>query len=134
MRPVFPLLFVLAGLGACTHQSDRVSASPPSVSYRVNGNDISQANLSANQYCQRYGAGAQYQGLQPTSSGNVAVYNCIGPAATSGSSVAPYPYSSGTYSNGSVAPSEACATMLHQDRPGGSDYRGPPVAGCPPTR
>jgi hypothetical protein len=24
-----------------------------------------------------------------------------------------------------------CADFLHQDRPGGSDYRGPPVAGCP---
>ena len=24
-----------------------------------------------------------------------------------------------------------CADTLHQDRPGGSDYRGPPVAGCP---
>ena len=23
-----------------------------------------------------------------------------------------------------------CADTLHQDRPGGSDYRGPPVAGC----
>jgi hypothetical protein len=23
-----------------------------------------------------------------------------------------------------------CADVLHQDRPGGSDYRGPPVAGC----
>ena len=24
-----------------------------------------------------------------------------------------------------------CADPLHQDRPGGSDYHGPPVAGCP---
>jgi len=24
-----------------------------------------------------------------------------------------------------------CADLLHQDRPGGSDYHGPPVAGCP---
>jgi hypothetical protein len=23
-----------------------------------------------------------------------------------------------------------CADFLHQDRPGGSDYRGPPVVGC----
>ena len=129
MRPVFPLLLALAALGACTHQSDRVSATPPSVSYRVTGSDISQANLSANQYCQRYGSGAQYQGLQPTSTGNVAVYNCVGPAAMSGSSVAPDPYAAGT-----VPPAEACATLLHQDRPGGSDYRGPPNAGCTPTQ
>jgi predicted small secreted protein len=24
-----------------------------------------------------------------------------------------------------------CATPLHQDLPGGTDYHGPPVAGCP---
>jgi hypothetical protein len=24
-----------------------------------------------------------------------------------------------------------CADAMHQNRPGGSDYRGPPVAGCP---
>lgn len=27
-----------------------------------------------------------------------------------------------------------CADALHQDRPGGSDYNGPPVAGCPSVR
>jgi hypothetical protein len=26
-----------------------------------------------------------------------------------------------------------CADPLHQDRPGGSDYRGPPVPGCKPV-
>ena len=26
-----------------------------------------------------------------------------------------------------------CADFLHQDRPGGSDYHGPPVAGCRPV-
>jgi predicted small secreted protein len=26
---------------------------------------------------------------------------------------------------------EGCADALHQNRPGGSDYHGPPVAGCP---
>lgn len=47
MRQIFPLMIGLAALGACTHQSDRVNATPPSVSYRVNGSDISQASLSA---------------------------------------------------------------------------------------
>jgi hypothetical protein len=28
----------------------------------------------------------------------------------------------------------ACADTLHQNRPGGSDYHGPPVAGCPTVR
>jgi hypothetical protein len=26
-----------------------------------------------------------------------------------------------------------CADPLHQNRPGGSDYHGPPVAGCRPV-
>jgi predicted small secreted protein len=26
---------------------------------------------------------------------------------------------------------EGCADAMHQDRPGGTDYHGPPVAGCP---
>jgi hypothetical protein len=25
-----------------------------------------------------------------------------------------------------------CADFFHQDRPGGSDYRGPPIRECPP--
>lgn len=29
------------------------------------------------------------------------------------------------------APARQCADALHQNRPGGSDYHGPPVAGCP---
>lgn len=28
------------------------------------------------------------------------------------------------------APAPQCADALHQNRPGGSDYHGPPVAGC----
>jgi hypothetical protein len=28
----------------------------------------------------------------------------------------------------------ACADLMHQDRPGGTDYHGPPVAGCPRRR
>ena len=27
-----------------------------------------------------------------------------------------------------------CADWIHQDRPGGTDYRGPPVPGCPSRR
>ena len=135
MRLVFPLMIGVAALGACTHQSDRVSATPPTVSYRITGSDISQANLSANQYCQRYGASGQYQGLQQAPSGTVAVYTCTGPAVSSGSSIAPSPYAAAPAPYApSAVPGEACADMLHQGRPGGSDYHGPPVAGCTPTQ
>jgi hypothetical protein len=147
MRRALLILAGLAVLGGCSPtERNRVSATPPSVSYRVTGNDISQANASAAQYCQRYGAGAQYQGLQSSSSGNVAVYTCDGaPVASSGSSAAPYnaPYNSQSYAAPAAvpyaapygaAPATECADMLHQNRPGGADYSGPPVPGCPPTR
>jgi hypothetical protein len=140
-------IFLLAGLvvvsGCSPADRNRVSETPPTpptVSYRVTGNDISQTNVIATQYCQRYGTGAQYQGLQSTTSGNVAVYSCSGPAAVSGSSVAPAPYGypQNTYpqsaDGGPPVDTLQCADMMHQDRPGGSDYRGPPVAGCSQTR
>jgi hypothetical protein len=34
-------------------------------------------------------------------------------------------------SRGSRPRRVACADALHQNRPGGTDYHGPPVAGCP---
>ena len=95
MRRALVVIAGLAALGGCSGADyNRVSATPPApptVSYRVAGSDISQASASAAQYCQRYGTGAQYQGLTVSPSGNVAVYTCNGPpVATSGSSTAPY--------------------------------------------
>jgi hypothetical protein len=130
----------LSALGACVPDTPPVSAAtPPTVSYRVSGTDISQANVSAVQYCGRYGTAPQYQGLQATSSGNVALYSCSGvPVATSGSSVPPPAYAAPpAYSPPSdppyaaPAPFERCADQFHQDRPGGTDYYGPPLPGCP---
>ncbi len=123
MRSAFLVLVGLGALAACSPaEENQVSATPPtppSVSYRVAGTDVSQANESAGAYCQRYGAGPVYRGMQTTPSGNVATYTCDGPpVAESGSS---------------SAPPQQCADALHQNLPGGSDYTGPPVAGCPPT-
>lgn len=141
MRRAILILAGLAALAGCSPADrDRVSATPPvppTVTYRVTGNDISQANVSAAQYCQRYGTGAQYQGLQASSSGNVATYTCNGaPVATSGSSDPPYnaPYNAPYAAPYGAPPVAECADKLHQDRPGGTDYYGPPVAGCPQMR
>jgi len=38
------------------------------------------------------------------------------------------------YGYGSTVPPVECADAFHQDRPGGSDYLGPPVPGCPRQR
>jgi hypothetical protein len=126
MRFIFPLL-ACALLAACGG-SREVTATPPTVSYQVRGNDVSQTNVQAQNYCARYSRAAVFQGVQASSSGNVAVYSCDGPAA----SAAPAPLARSTV--GPPTPLNAgvqCADALHQDRPGGTDYHGPPVVGCP---
>jgi len=69
------LILVLGALAACTGPS-RVAATPPTVSYRVTGNDVAQAGVNAQQYCAQFGRTARFEGLQATASGNVAVYSC----------------------------------------------------------
>lgn len=118
------LIAALSALGGCSG-TERVNATPPQVSYRISGSDVTQANLDASRYCQRYGTGAEYMGIEQTPSGNVAMYSCAGPEATQGSSD---PDAAAT-----APPTGECANFLHQNRPGGSDYAGPPAAGCAAT-
>lgn len=75
MRTLFPLL-ALGLLAACGGGPSRVSATPPTVSYAVTGNDVAQAGVNAQKYCAQFGRTAQFQGIQATASGNVAVYAC----------------------------------------------------------
>jgi hypothetical protein len=69
----FTMLALL--LAACTSPPE-VSSSPPAVSYQVTGNDLGQAGANAQRYCQQYGTSARFQGIQATTTGNVAVYTC----------------------------------------------------------
>ena len=138
MRAAALPLLAAIGLGllaGCANDSQPVSQSAPSVSYRVpSNNDVSQANANAARYCQQYNTGAQLQSIQPGPSGNVAVYSCVGaPGAMAGSIAAPPSYPQQP-SYGATLPPVQCADPLHQDRPGGTDYYGPPVAECPPQR
>jgi hypothetical protein len=138
-----PLLATLGVLAACANDSRPVASSAPTVSYRIAANnDVSQANANAARYCQQYGASPQLQSIQQGPSGNVAVYSCTG-AAGSTAYVAPgfgqpsyaqpqAGYAQPGYGYGNtVAPPVLCADPLHQDRPGGTDYFGPPVPECP---
>jgi len=133
MRITLPLLATCAALAACGGPRE-VTSTPPTVSYQVTGNDIAQTNVAAQNYCARYGRSALFEGVQPSPSGNVAVYSCNGTGVSEG----PPPQLSGsTVAPGPPTPLTAgvqCADALHQDRPGGSDYHGPPVVGCPPSR
>jgi hypothetical protein len=134
-----PLLGALGVLAACASESPPVSSSAPTVSYRIAGNDVSQANADAARYCRQYGASPQLQGIQQGPSGNVAVYSCGGgPGSSAGMTAAPYVgpgyYAQPGYAQpgyGSTVAPVQCADAMHQDRPGGLDYRGPPVLQCP---
>ena len=125
MRAIF-LTLVLGGVvAACANNADTaaVTASPPTVSYRVDGADISQANTNARTYCGQYNMYPHLESVQPNGTGKLASYSCV---ASSDSS---YPYT--TRAPATAPTTTKCADWLHQGRPGGSDYHGPPVPGCP---
>jgi len=138
-------LGVLAGCGSSGPR--QVTSAPPTVSYRVPANDVSQANISAANYCRQYNMGYHLQGVQAQGSESIAYYACTGTPVAGAAPVYTNPgYASGpVYSTGPqayatpvapqvyAAPVEPvqCADFFHQDRPGGSDYKGPPVPGCP---
>jgi hypothetical protein len=134
-------------------QSSTVTYTAPAQSPTVNADSVA----SAEAYCQRYGMVAQLQSVQPPNAGNTAIYSCV-PTAPIASGTVPYGtapvyqtqtypapvyqapgpvygaapvYNNGpAYNSGVAAPPVQCADPFHQDRPGGTDYRGPPVPGC----
>ncbi|HKW52998.1 MAG TPA: hypothetical protein VJO12_04840 [Stellaceae bacterium] len=76
MRVAFALLAIPALLAGCYSGPPEVAAAPPTVSYQVSGNDVGQAGVNAERYCNQFGRSAQFQGIQTTANGNVAVYSC----------------------------------------------------------
>jgi hypothetical protein len=113
-------------LSACGGtQPDRVSASPPTVFYRVDGSDTTRTHAQAAEYCQQYGMSPRYQGTRASGGENVAQYSCVASAG------APYGTTAPHYGQTQPPPGVKCADWLHQSRPGGSNYKGPPVPGCP---
>jgi hypothetical protein len=146
--PLVALAATAALVAGCAETTSRqVSATPPTVAYQVVGNDMARANSDAGYHCSRYNMAAQLTGVQPSANGSIASYYCV--PGTSGQTYGttapiynPQPiYSSGAPVYGSTAPvyaapgalgtSVECADFFHQSRPGGSNYEGPPVPGCP---
>lgn len=76
MRIAIALLAIPALLAGCASGPSEVAAAPPTVSYQVTGNDVGQAGVNAERYCNQFGRSAQFQGIQTTGTGNVAVYTC----------------------------------------------------------
>jgi hypothetical protein len=72
-----PALVLVGGLAACTTGPSVVDATPPAVSYRVTGNDMHEAGIKAERYCNQYGRRAELDTVNRTDvSGGVAVYRC----------------------------------------------------------
>ena len=90
MRIGYSLLVALGAaslLAACAQNATRQVSStppvvtPPSVTYAVAGNDLSQANANAIAYCRQYNMGVVMQGVTQRGGENVATYTCSGTVA-----------------------------------------------------
>jgi hypothetical protein len=139
MRATLSLLAAVGLLAGCTPESrspQAITAAPPSVSYQIYGNDVAQANAQADGYCQQYGMYANLQGVQPNGAQSIATYVCGGSRLSSAApaySAPPPPYTASAPYNSAPLPGAVtrCADPMHQNLPGGTDYHGPPVPGCP---
>jgi hypothetical protein len=69
----FLAIVVLAG---CESRSAPADVTPPGISYRLSGSDMSAANRQADAYCQQYGKRATLDKVSPTGNDNVASYEC----------------------------------------------------------
>jgi uncharacterized lipoprotein YajG len=71
-------LFLAAacGLAACSAQPRLISQAPPGVSYRFEGDNIADANVRAEQYCQQYDKHARLQTVNNSGDDKIAVYDC----------------------------------------------------------
>jgi hypothetical protein len=74
VRIAFTLVAACVAVAACTGSRD-VSSTPPTVSYKVTGSNVTQVNVKAQNYCARLGRSALFQGLQLGPSDKVAVYS-----------------------------------------------------------
>jgi hypothetical protein len=69
------LLALCIGLAACAGPTE-VASTPPGISYRVAGDNIADANLRADTYCQRYNRRAVLDGINQSGSDRIAAYSC----------------------------------------------------------
>jgi hypothetical protein len=131
MRAAIPLLAVAMLVGCSTAPPQPVSATAPTISFRVTDNNMAQADASAGRYCQQYGMAGRLDTVQADGAGRVATYTCGSATVAQPGYVAQPAY---VGSGSSTAPVVVqCADALHPDRPGGPQYYGPAVPGCPRT-
>jgi hypothetical protein len=88
MRIALTLVAACVAVAACTGSHD-VNSTPPTVFfYNVTANNVSPAEVRAQNYCARFGRSALFRGLQPGRSGNRAWFSCGG-ATTAGAVLPP---------------------------------------------
>jgi hypothetical protein len=64
-----------AALAGCSGPAE-VAAAPPGVSYRVSGDDVGDANLRADRYCEQYSKRAVLNGINQEGGAHLATYSC----------------------------------------------------------
>lgn len=70
------VLLAIVALAGCQSASAPAVVTPPGISYRLNGSDMSATNRQADAYCQQYGRRAVLDKVSPTGNDNVASYEC----------------------------------------------------------
>jgi hypothetical protein len=76
MRMVLPVLALAGLVAACANEPRVVNSTPPGISYRFQGDNISDANARADRYCQQYGMRARLQTVNRSGVDSIAVYQC----------------------------------------------------------
>jgi hypothetical protein len=118
MRTLLPVLAACVVLAGCSEAPPQIKSSPPTITYQVTGNDVSEANAKAQNFCAQYNTRALFEGVQATSWGKVAAYRCDSAAPGAG---APPPPPSGS-------------TVVEPPPPSGSTAVGPPRQLTPPAQ
>ena len=75
MRSLIAIGVVALVLAACS-TTPEVASAPPGVSYRVTESSVSDANLRAQRYCERYSRHAVLDGINQSGGDRIASYSC----------------------------------------------------------
>jgi hypothetical protein len=76
MRLLIAIGAAAFALSACTTGTQEVASAPPGVSYRVTDASVSDANLRAERYCERYSRHAVLEGVSQSGGDRIASYSC----------------------------------------------------------
>ena len=75
MRSLIAIGMAALVLAAC-NATPEVASAPPVVSYRVTESSVSDANLRAQRYCERYNRHAVLEGINQSGGDRIASYSC----------------------------------------------------------